>query len=229
MSVIIQRVFSDGADQALTLSQEELARRLNIGTNWNSIRILVQLALNCQTGANISSTSLVIGMCSGAVNTFGQGTCTNFIGGVHTQTGAGLYGQWNYNAGAGNPYYTTAGNNVAVRAGTGAASVYTVGGNNGFVPIAANGTARRGIFGCRISKGSPTFAIGNQFTGVNQDYTVANFFDYADQLANVPAGMSEYPLSVTFNEVAGALDTVNIWWPRIYPLEIYAVAVCRLS
>lgn len=232
MAVIIQRTFVEGAEKGLAIAQEEFVRKLTIGNTWSTIRVSLLLGLNYNIATDLTNCQLMVGLCSGTTNPFGAVTTTNFVG-ANLITRSGGVGSMTYQAGAGNPYiYGTLGIAATTKVGAVVAN-NTISSSSYYIPIAGVGTARRSFVGVYITKGSPNYTAGCCFQAANVDCTLATWYDAVDQPVAVPTASALSLANGTFalaaSEAPGIFDTVNVFWNRMYPLEIYAVGVTRIA
>ena len=229
MSVIGQRTFSTGVDQFFNLSNEEFVRPMRMGSNWNAVKIGIMGGIDAQFGGNITAAFGAFGVCSSGAS-FGTAS-SNFIGSsmvTNTLDGATM----TYVANSGSPYYVNNTSAYAIKKiGTtltpSASSFATL----GWWPVTP-WLARRGIWYLYITKGSPTWTVQtNHYAGI-VDWTFPQFLDGLEQTGTTNiqgtafGGLSQ---SLTFNESLGAMDTVNFFWNRMYPFEVYAIGVARVS
>ncbi|MBI1178460.1 hypothetical protein GC207_13580 [bacterium] len=234
MANIGSRVFNLVSDKYLSLANEEWVRTLAIGSNWTKLRVGVLLALTPDGTNNLAGTNLLFGLCAGKTNPFGAATTTNFLG---MKFGANASSDpLTYVANSGNPYYWS-GRGVIKKVG---ATVTSSDGNGlEWHRIATNtGTLqRRSLQFLEITKGSPNFSVtfwNLTATGVAKDFTPAHLLDGLEQAGSITVngealgtGLAN---SVAFNETAGALDSVNLFWNKsAFPLEVHAIAAYRLA
>ena len=234
MASIGSRTFNLIGDKYLTLANEEFVRTLAIGSDWNKLRLGLLLALSTDGTNNLQGTDLVWGLCAGKTNPFGAASTTNFLGmkfGAYDTTEV-----MTYNANSGNPYFWT---NRGMMKKVGATRSLLFGAALEFHRLATNtGTLqRRSAHFMEIAKGSPNFTVtvwSMPLTGMAKDFTPAHLLEGLEQpstiLVNGEALGVGTPWTTAFDQVAGALDTVDLYWNKAaFPLEIYALAAYRLS
>ena len=243
MATIASRTFNLIADKYLTLANEEYLRPLSIGGNWNKLRLGAMLALTPNGTNNLVSCSLVLGLCAAAspfANTggFAAASTGNFIGADLISDNAGNSGPGNflYNAGTGNPFFTGAFAGARRRVGTTNTFLNTaslsqaVAANNGSVQ-------RRSLFYVEITKGNPNYTVKLYVHNAAQgemDFTPAHFLDGLEQSAtpvvNGQTMIASSAVSIACSEAAGVFDSVNLFWNKsAFPLEVYALAAFRIS
>lgn len=235
MAVIKQRVFVEGVqDGCLCLTNEDFVRPLAIGTTWNSIRITALIGFDQPNPGTYTFAGLFMGVCSGQTAPFGAASTTNFVGALLTSR-VGSPANWElvYTANSGNPYLSgTFGNAAYTKVGSTGVSSSTNTSPCAF-PVAGVGTARRGLVYVTITKGSPNYQIYTAAPSVTTDQTMAMFYEAIDQATAVPnvGGLSSYTgnIGIAASEAPGPFNTVNISWNRSFPVEIYCLAVTRIS
>lgn len=233
MANIGSRDFNLVGDQYLSLANEEYVRTLAIGTNWTKLRLGLLAAVTPDGTSNLNGVQLVWGLCSGKTNPFGASSTTNFLGMKYGITSGGDL--WSYVANAGNPYFATerlflkkVGGTITT-ASPAAGEVHRVATNTGALP-------RRSVQFLDITKGSPNFTVtqwGITLGSMSKDFTPAHLLDGLGQAGTITVNgesMNTMPATIAFSEVAGALDSVDIFWNKsAFPIEIHAVAAYRLA
>lgn len=234
MANIGSRTFNLIGDKYLTLANEEFVRTLAIGSDWTRLRLGLLLALSTDGTSDLQGADLVWGLCAGKTNPFGAASTTNFLGmkfGVNVGPDV-----LTYNANSGNPYFWS-GRGQMKKVGV---TRSTFNGNGlEFHRIATNTGAlqRRSAHFVEIAKGSPNFSVtywNLPLTGLAKDFTPAHLLEGLEQPAsiivngeNLGAGTGG---TVAFDEGAGALNTVDLYWNKAaFPLEVYALAAYRLA
>lgn len=234
MAVIGQRTFSDGVDRYIALSNESLVRPIAIGTNWTSLRVSVLCAIDYQEAVSLGGAQFMIGLCSGTSNPYSSATTTNYIGmGFHRFPPTGTF---TYNAGTGNPYLTGSGNGAITKTGT---TQVTVSGNtfSHYFPVAGVGVPRRMIHSFVFTKGIPNYSITyyNNTADPLLNYTQADLLEVCDQIVvgtNIlvnGVSVAGSGFTVAASEAAGVFDTVDIYWNKVPPMEIYGLGVTRCA
>lgn len=233
MSNVAQRVFVLGNNNNtyMTLANEEFVRTLAIGSNWTRLRLGILVAFTPDGTNNIAGAVLALGMSAGVNNPFGAALTDNFYGG--SMLGAATGQTMLYNAGGGNPYFTTGGVvNQIKRVG----GVTSTGSSAGIPDVATNTgtTQRRTAMFLELIKG-----VSNSVASFTMSVAIAQtdcpfyaFLDAMETTSPVIAGNSYGNLQASsfedISEAAGALDTFNVFWNKsAFPLEIYGMAVYR--
>jgi len=233
MAVIAQHVFGGVTYPYITLENEEIVRPLAIGTNWNSLRIVVQCAARVVGTSDILNTSLIVGVCSGVGATWGSPTTTNFAGMTFTGNGATYY-TWTYVANSGNPTLSFANMSGIKKVG----SVITLSAaqaTNTYVPVADQGLARRGLLAFTLTKGATNYTMTPHVVASGSsaiDLTLANAVEVCESgaLNGVVMG-GGVGLTLAVSEATGRFDTLSVYWPRTGAnlIEIYSIFVARLA
>jgi hypothetical protein len=237
MSSIGSRLFNLIADKYLTLANEEFARTLAIGTDWNKIRLGVLLAVTPDGTNNLASSALVLGVSSGKTNPYGAASTTNFVGGAFHGAGGTPTATLTYAANSGNPYYSSAGTGPFARVGTtlsngtGNAVAFLIAANNGSIQ-------RRSPLYVDIQKGSPNFTVirwtpqTSQSQFLTADCSPAEFLASLELATPTWGGISltTSNSTVAASEAPGTLDTFDFFWNKsLFALEVYALAAYRMS
>jgi hypothetical protein len=236
MPVIAQRSFvlAPTTDKCLRLAGEEFTRTLDltgIPANWLRIRIAINCALADTGGGNISNSFLFMGMCSGTTYPFGSQQTLHAVGFFFNNTG----GTWTYNAGAGNPYYSTTTFSGTRKVGINYSGA-TSGSLTSIIPTTTGTIKRRGWLSSTIYQIDSTQVAE---MGHSQSATTAagdvwyEHFLYATNQTYAPYILESAGAgSGNVTQVPGAgwntnpLNTVDIYWSdTTYALEIYAIAV----
>ena len=202
-------------DTALRLQNEEFVRQLNVGTNWNKLRIIVHHTVPAANG-NISP-SLYIGVCQGTTNTFKSITTTDWAGMV-------VSGNWTYTSGP--PGSIAVGGlnpKAAIRSGN-TTTLFTTPSVNCVI-----GTTNRDWWLCEITKIVPNPLIGMRCAAATPtvDLTSANFQMIAAQETGTGAAINTQAL--TYNG-SYLWDCVSIYWdfPSVgYELSEVQVIRCQ--
>lgn len=231
MAAIFYRLFDEGSKPYLTLAGDEFVRPLGIGSNWTNIKVAIVSALTPNGTSDITGLSFVMGLCTGTEQTIASSFCKNalaFYGASRTA---------NYNAGP-PPYYDytplITGAKIVNNVVTGASGSYT---------FTSGPTGVRHIMGFGILKGSPNYTVSafctsSAYMGI--DHTLGHTFEALDQAIlgatgtwvfnGVISGIAHTGSVVAFDESAGVLDTLDIYWSKVdFPLEIYGIYVARVA
>jgi hypothetical protein len=234
MATIGVRTFNLVEDKYLTLANEEYVRTLAIGNHWSRLRLGLLVALTPDGTNDLQGTQFVWGLCAGRTNPFGAESTTNFLG---MKVGSSTAGEvLAYNANSGNPYFW-AGRGALKKVG--ATRTVFNGSALEFHRVAATaGTApRRSLLLLEITKGSPNYTVTSwslPVPGVGKDFTPAHLLEALEQSSSVVVNGESLVAAtlntVTFDESAGPLDTVDVHWNKAaFPLEVYALAVYRAA
>lgn len=226
---IVSRTIGGIVDKRVSLANNSMARTLNIGNNWNSIRIALRFSLTDPgTGVNLTGTPrLTIGMCSGTSNVPGDATVTNFAG-ARTSSAT-----WTRATGVAPYYLFSAPQWKACVASGGALSDSASALSNSSQLICCPDLLQDPLF-FDITKGSPNYTLKGFFrTGSTSPTTtsLATMLMLAEQASITYASFSQTTaLSFAASESAGNLDTAVVHWDRSVPtIEICDFVVARLS
>ncbi len=234
MSNIGSRVFNLVSDKYLSLANEEFVRTLSIGSSWTKLRLGMLMALTPDEPNNLSGVLATLGMCSGKTNPFGAATTTNFLGTLFGSSAAG--NTLTYVANTGNPYYWS-GRAAVKRVG----ATVTLGTANAVEShrFATNTGAlqRRSLHFVEITKGSPNYTViywSAPATGLSKDFTPAHLLDGLEQSGSIAVNGETFgagtSIALAFDETAGALDSVDLYWNRAaFPIEVHALAAYRFA
>jgi hypothetical protein len=220
---IILRNIGGVDDKRISMSQGQFGRLMSMGNNWNTARIAVRLTIG-DTGAQIVSPNLYLGFCSGTAALVGDANTANFIG---MRLGSGAT---NYLRNAGPPvYYTISSQHPMKKVG----GVVTASASIGAACCLMADPAYRALFMVEIAKGSPNWTVKlfckTGSTAV--DVSVDQFLDLITVDSPTLSGHQFYSAAnVAFDEVAGVINTVNLYWDKTTPaVEISDLAVVRMA
>lgn len=233
--VIGQRTFAlGGTDTYTALYCDELVRQMSISNNWSVLRIGLLASINSTYA--FPAARFRIGICNYNSTLTQAGfawSSTNWCGYNFPSVTATVA---NLQAGP-PPYWDFANAESGVRTGTGFTGFGT---NTGPVYVATSGT--RSVLIIEFTKGSPNYTIKGW--GVNSSGLVAADYQFSDlsqgiqDTVNTPpkingVSLVGYPSSGNngaVGENAGIFDAFAIGWEDpVFPLELYAVAVYRVS
>ena len=234
MSNVAQRVFVLGGNTTyLTLANEEFVRPLNVGSSWSKLRLGVLCAITPNGVSNLSSVTFTFGICSGTSAPFGAASTTNWTGMVINGT---VLGGLNYNANAGNPFFTAS---AIANSGTRVGSVNSLSNVGGAPRIVTNtgSTQRRTPLYIDITKGSPNYTCACWHQPIGQeasDWSFSSFLDGVDETGTPKLNNSSLDgtsaNTYAASEVAGTFNTFDFFWNQAsFPIEVYAMAVSRLA
>jgi hypothetical protein len=236
MAVIGQRTFTDGVDQYVALTNESLVRPLAMGTNWTTIRIAFLCAIDSQEAASFTGAQMSFGVSCGTTNPYSANTTTHSL--LITSQYNGYLGTFTYNAGSGNPYFTGNGWGAIRKVGT--TQTFTAGNNaTQYYPAAGTGTPRRMIVTATIQRNYLANQYLIYYTVVTPvatlSFTQAHLIQALDQTSTSAtivingASFTAGALVPTVFESAGLFDTLEIYWNKQIPFEIYGYGVTRCS
>lgn len=221
-------------DKYLSLANEEYVRTLAIGSNWNQVRIGLMYAM--PGAANIPSARFCVGLSASAFDPLASSSTGHFVGVHFTNTGfAGA--SLTYNAGSGNPYFTSPGFAFFKRVGT-SATVFGSFTGTIFHPTNGGSTQRRGAVVAELTKGGSWTirAWALPLAAMSRDFGYLHLLETLEDPATSTLALDGVTLiyhSVlgSVNEGAdGYLDAVDVFWNKAAtPIEIYAIAVQRLA
>lgn len=235
MPVIAQRSFvlAPTADNYLSLAGEEFTRPIDltgIGNNWSRIRIAINCALTDTGGGNISNSFLFMGLCSGTTYPFGSQQTLNAVGLFF----GGPVATWTYNAGAGNPYYSTTTYSATRKAGINY-TTFTSGALTSIIPTTAGTIKRRGWLASTVQRSTTAWFVqgfSESATTAAGDVWYEHFIYGTNQIGAPYLLESAGAASGNVTQTPGAgwdtnqLNTVDLYWSdTTYALEIYAIAL----
>lgn len=216
-----QQILTADSSKRLVLQSGQALRQPVYGSSWTKIRIGLRLCFPAAASLT-GSPQLVIGMCNGtAANAFADASTTNFCG-VRTI----VSGSWTF---AGTPavngYFGPLQYGVCKRVAT----TLTDQGSNidSGVPNYMSATsAIRSVVILQIEKGSPNYTfrmvLPGATTAAQTDVTDAQFLAFMELdaaltspssiVANYARAQANNTLAMS--EVAGGLDTINIYWDK---------------
>lgn len=232
---IISRTISSVVDQRLVLSNGQAKRTFSYLTSWNVIRIGMLISFDGTSAANLTGTPLMLlAIMKDTANGFGNPSADHVVGARTIAT------QFTYNAGSGNPYFSSAnplqlvkkiGSTVTAGTGFGSGAFFT-----------ANQTAKRNALILEITKGSPNFTISAIYptsaTIAQFDVTPSVFEDMmnASSMANAAAVPStaysaQGGVTIAIDETTnGFFNGINLFWDKTAnPLEISVVRHRKIS
>jgi hypothetical protein len=229
---IISRTIGAQTDLRAKLTNGQLIRNLSVLDNWNHIRLGLQLSFD-GVAAQAGTPILAFGMNSG--NALGYADAgANFLG-IRPNV---AITSWLWNAGA-PAYFNTQSTWKLTKSLSGVVTDAAHGGGAGFYFSSAVDTIRSALL-VDITKGAPNYTInsaGPQSTGAAQtDVTDALFLTMmeATNLSDVSTIVTGYAANVAgtiaFDEVAGLLDSICIYWDKTAtPCEISSIRYRKIS
>ncbi len=213
-SVIKTRTVASATETAIQMSNSTFARLVTLPVGWTKVRIGCRMWFG-DLGSNPGSTPrFAVGLCSGTTNIIGDVSCDNAIG-VITNSATWARG------GAG---YAPVDAATFKKVG----STLTVGSsvaNNGnmALPFVNAGSPSRQFWLVDITKGSPNYIVTLFYWAPgNTGDTLASDFYNASIIPAPPTTIgtagSSYAqgtgVNVAFDEVAGTLNAVGLWFNR---------------
>lgn len=238
---IIERVIGGETDRKLVLANGQAIRPLTIGSDWTRIRIGLRLGI-VGSGAALVNPGLFFGLCSGNTG-WADPNCAHAQGMYFTTA------TMTYNANTGGTldrhyYYGTL---QPYRKTSGVVAANSAGGQTS--NFSACPQLARSVLVLEITRGATTNAWKWQFVYLNsvtaavgvKDVIQSKFLEGMEVSAMtgisvVIAAAGEYSynslaaLTLVDEGTYGALDSVNIYWPRTtWPLEISDVVVARME
>src|SRR5690606_16248389 len=149
---------------------------------------------------------------------FGAANTTNFLGMKYGQTSGG--NTWTYAANSGNPYYHSERCTIKKIGATKS----TTGANSGEIhrfPTNTGTLQRKTIQFMEITKGNPSFGVRQwitPLTAMSKDFTSAHLLDGLEQAGSITVNGVSFGTgdlaNFGFDEGAGALDTVDVFWNK---------------
>jgi hypothetical protein len=252
MATIITRNFAAGSAKALALVNEEFVRKLKFGDNWSKIRLGILCAIKPLSTdyatSNIPPIDFCFGLCKGAnaiADTIGlsrhtQTTPTEWVGARLSGDGSAPQNAtgFTYNAGSGNPYYSTVFSGVVARNSTAnvrQASAST----NPIIPVAESGTNRRAILLIELERGAPNYTLRTYTptSAMNSvDFTPGSLSLALDQVTfNQSISVQGNTLnkssdnSFAYSPGSNPLDTLSLYWSSaLFQLEVYAIGARKV-
>ena len=240
-STIITRVISAANQNAIQMANSTWARPVAFPASWTKIRVGMRFHFT-DTGAGLTGNPvMVMGLCSGTTNQYGDATTTHFVGCAWDQSTWARIGANEYTPGAAFANSAPVARKRISTTNTDSAILYGAFGGNYFTNQAAAAAADRMVTFLDITKGSPNYTFHIPFAqtssgGVPGDVSAANFLLYMGQTNPAPsennysvANPADQTLAV--NEGAnGTLNAVNLYWNRAdLSIEITDIALAVLA
>jgi len=244
MALIGLTTFGDGDHKYLQLGNEEWGREYSMGTNWTLLRVVALVNVVPSGTSNIPNGHLRLGVSAARDDHLGSGSAGLWYGSIAcgNNTSASLVGGvWTYNAGGGEPYFSSS-SHYRMRSVGGVLSGSSNAGGH-YIPT-TEGTPRRGILATECYKSGLNMIVGaNYVTASTVDFTLSNAIELAETgfTKVLGAGFSVAGQTVNGGSTTfGAHDTnaalygdsiaAHISWSStVYPLRVYAVAVARIA
>ncbi len=208
MGYIVESIVGD---RAIQLGNEDFARTMSMGTQWQKIRIgFLNSVWN--TGGSITGRTVALGVCQGVDHTYGDPSCTDFIGVIWpgVAQGGGHYQSANY---------------ITVAQRTGVAETSAHDNNNPNMFLSAAPGSVRFPFIVDILKGPVNYTLYYYAPGVSSlvDVSTSTFLSYMENESFV----TQPPISLAYSG-AGLFDSVCLSWHRSVPtVEVSDLCVVR--
>ena len=236
MAIIIDRISASIADKVLSISNEQCARTITIGSTWNRIRIGVRFKIS-SSFANITSANFAWGLISGTSSLYADASTNHFLG-VDMPPSTTL----TYTSATINLYRNTAASasRFITKVGLTTTEYYHTVANFAFGLIENLADEYRMAAYMDIMKSNTDpglwtimYTYNRTVSFSTQDISATQFYnnitnDSASLLtSNVASASFQIPISQSAN---GNLDTINIYWNKTTPpMEISDVAVYRFA
>jgi len=228
MASIVETI---SGDRALQLGNEEFVRKMEIGNNWNKLRLGMRVLVN-GTG-NIVAPRLQMGVCSGDTNTFASTTCTGYAGASLNPRSAG---NMTYSAGV-YTYGQAAIVNCALSVKKLVNTVTEVAFgtlDDGFLPSATLGTVAL-YFVDIVRFSASSYTVNWSRCSLAQAQIATTFYTLlrAGEDENLSTTFSTtYTIKtvtgITVTGLPSVMDTLSIYWNKSTPtVEISDISVIR--
>lgn len=230
--------FSPGNDNdyKLSVSQEQIARKMDVGSSWRHIRIGMR-AMVSRSAAHLTSANFALGMTSGTSSLYSDSNTTHFVGFSMINSTFTYYSNFNdtYNAsGSGNFYWKTgsllqSASNSRLTCGIGTSEVTSTNlylfRTMTFLDIIKSDTDP-GVWTLKW------YSMRNNVGAT--DISLTTFYtQLLNATQSVASPLSEYYLTEATLPVSesahGYLDTVNIYWQNANTVNLFIsdIAVYR--
>lgn len=222
-------IITYSGDKRIQLTNSQLIRRPIYFGSWTTIRIGLHFCI--PSAASIGGTPrLYFGLCSGLTNGIGDATTTNFIGWMSNTT------TFNRSSLVGPPLNVYSGNNAfrfIKKVGT--TFNFNAADASALFFFSMQQPVRHALI-LQITKGSPNwtaqfaFPVSNSITATDLSdaqmtalMEMANMSDANSVVLNYSGGAFTNN-TMAFDEVAGAINAINVFWDRSgQPLEISGI------
>jgi hypothetical protein len=237
---IIATAGADGrAQQRLALNNGSYGRRMPWGDKWNRIKVVLMLRID--NAANFANTNGYIGVCSGTAAMVDSAVCANFVG---TRWGDGT-GTSTFTAGTKISFFDTPTfravsrrvNTTTDRGGLG--SGHTISADAGYISMVIQEISRP-VFANDAA--SVNYSVGEAETNqttvqFSKTKNIASRIAFGDITSTLAASGSDSVMGANgvtavpfaFDQSTGALDTINLYWPQAFNLEIAALCVRKIN
>jgi hypothetical protein len=249
MASIISETFASGADKALQLGNEEWGRVMSIGADWTWLRLGFMYNFTPDGTNNIATADLRFGFSNAANRHVGSPSAGLLWYGAHFGAASNTSiagGTWTYNAGSGNPYFSSSGNGRISYVNTGfAGGANSAGSYHHFTN--GGSTLRRSVAFVDLEKnGTSLWVMPRAMSSLNNvDHTLAQFRAAMATAGSLPssgnssltvggstiggAGSTSFANYPTNAGTYGELVAPHIGWNKglINFLNIFAIEVYR--
>jgi hypothetical protein len=241
-ATIISATAADGRTQnRLALNNGVYGRKMPWGAFWNRVKIVMGFRIN--RGSTFLNTNGYIGICAGTTNMVNVATCANFVGarwgdGTGTSTfGAGTkINRFNV------PTFraTTVRTGPVITDKGGMSSGHFISADQGYISLVIVEMSRP-VFASDIASVNYSVAEAShdtttvEYSHDKDEVRMLSECDVTTNLANSGSdsgiigvsGVTAAPFA--FDQSTGALDTVNLYWPQAFDLEIAALALRKVA
>jgi len=235
-------------DKSLEISEEQIANTFTIGSNWKWLRLGLVYQVS-SSAATISSHIFGVGVCSGTASLLGSAAGPTYFVGISTTPCTLTYAA----ALPAYPYYYNGSSNTLTgyQVGTSFSSSGAGGSTLNHPPISGSTAIYYPLYLDFIKTVNDTTnqtwrVILTSYREINSTQTPSFYStttDFYTQLTNItasgPTGQipaenggqwARYDINVPVSEsVYGSLDSINIFWNKTIPLEIYEIAAYQFS
>lgn len=237
---IIASTMADGrAQQRMALNNGSYGRKMPWAGLWNRIKVVLAVRIN--NGANFLNTEGYIGVCSGTTNMANSATCANFVGmrwgdgtGTSTFTAGTKISVFDV------PTFRAVTRRVNTTTDRGSlSSGHTISSDGGYLSFVCLEMSRLVFANDAASVNYSVAECSSNLTTAQFSHTkhIASVACYGDVTSNLASSGSDTAIigssGVTaapfaFDQSTGALDTINLYWPQAFNLEIAAIAVRKV-
>jgi len=202
---LISRTIGGIVDQKFVLHNDLIARQMSIGTSWTQLRLGMRALVNLN-GLDSFIPRFYIGFSSGITAVAGDQTPTNFFGFSFKQ---GI----TWNASTPGQLAQLGGSCITpTKIVNGTETIGTAQGSFFF----SSDTTVRNILILEVTKGSPDYTFKffhpNSSTGATTDTLLTDLTSDIITSTPIRLGYTFDSTTLTFDEVAGGLNSANIYW-----------------
>lgn len=238
---IISATMADGRTQnRLALNNGSYGRKMPWGAFWNRIKLVLAVRIN--SGVTFANTNGFIGVCSGTAQMVDSATCLNFTG-IRWGDGTGTS---TFTAGTkinffDVPTFRALTKRAAVITDKGGlSSGHSLSADGGYLsficmeisrPVFANDASSINYSVAEASCNTTTVQFSHtkdQARGICQGDVTSSLANAGSDVAIIGAsGVTATPFA--FDQSTGVLDTINLYWPQAFNLEIAALALRKVA